>query len=422
MGWAFSPLDEELALLPGALTPNLLEELVRLGLWMPFERAVQQLARFRGTEVSRATAERVTEAAGAAYVVWQEAEVARIEHELPPAPAGAAKQFLSADGAMVPLVGGEWAEVKTLVIGEVQPSVLIKGEKVVQTKAHSYFSRLTDAETFQRQALVEIQRRGLEKAEEVVAVTDGAEWIQKFLDHHCYDAVRILDFPHASEHLNAVAQALWGEGSSTAKAWLDVQSHALKHDGPAQVLAEVRKLVAEQPDQPELAGHLSYLEKRVQHMQYPTFQAAGWPIGDGAVESGNKLVVEARLKGSGMHWARPHVNAMLALRNIVCSDRWDEDWPQIVTTLRLQAQQRRSQRHQQRCRIASPPALPVQTSSSQTIPVPKPITPKPRPNEQPSQPLTPRQPWRPSPNHPWRHMPIGRARRRKAPILIDAKT
>ena len=307
MGWAFSPLDEELALLPGALTPNLLEELVRLGLWMPFERAVEQLARFRGTEVSRATAERVTEAAGAAYVVWQEAEVARIEHELPPAPAGAAKQFLSADGAMVPLVGGEWAEVKTLVIGEVQPSVLIKGEKVVQTKAHSYFSRLTDAETFQRQALVEIQRRGLEKAEEVVAVTDGAEWIQKFLDHHCYDAVRILDFPHASEHLNAVAQALWGEGSSTAKAWQDVQSHALKHDGPAQVLAEVRKLVAEQPDQPELAGHLSYLEKRVQHMQYPTFQAAGWPIGDGAVESGNKLVVEARLKGSGMHWARPHV-------------------------------------------------------------------------------------------------------------------
>ena len=62
------------------------------------------------------------------------------------------------------------------------------------------------------------------------------------------------------------------------------------------------------------------------HMQYPTFLAAGWPIGDGAVESGNKLVVEARLKGSGMHWAWPHVDPMLALRNIVCNDRWDEDW------------------------------------------------------------------------------------------------
>ncbi len=35
---------------------------------------------------------------------------------------------------MVPLVGGEWAEVKTLVIGEVQPPVIEKGEPVVHTE------------------------------------------------------------------------------------------------------------------------------------------------------------------------------------------------------------------------------------------------------------------------------------------------
>ena len=38
-GRAFSPLDDELALLPGALTPSLQEDLVRLGVWMPFGRA-----------------------------------------------------------------------------------------------------------------------------------------------------------------------------------------------------------------------------------------------------------------------------------------------------------------------------------------------------------------------------------------------
>ena len=31
----FFPLDEELALLPGSLTPHLQECLVRLGAWMP---------------------------------------------------------------------------------------------------------------------------------------------------------------------------------------------------------------------------------------------------------------------------------------------------------------------------------------------------------------------------------------------------
>jgi hypothetical protein len=37
----------------------------------------------------------------------------------------------------------------------------------------------------------------------------------------------------------------------------------------------------------------------------------GWPIGSGVVESGNKLVVEARLKGAGMHWSRLSLNPLL---------------------------------------------------------------------------------------------------------------
>jgi len=43
-------------------------------------------------------------------------------------------------------------------------------------------------------------------------------------------------------------------------------------------------------------------------LQYPHFLQTGWPIGSGIVESANKLVVEARLKGSGMHWHPSHVN------------------------------------------------------------------------------------------------------------------
>ena len=35
-------------------------------------------------------------------------------------------------------------------------------------------------------------------------------------------------------------------------------------------------------------------------------------IGSGATESANKVVVEARLKGPGMHWASFHLNPMLA--------------------------------------------------------------------------------------------------------------
>lgn len=65
-------------------------------------------------------------------------------------------------------------------------------------------------------------------------------------------------------------------------------------------------------------------------MQYPLYQQQGWPIGSGMVESANKLVVEARLKGAGMHWQRTHDNPMLALRNGVCNKRSDEALRDIV--------------------------------------------------------------------------------------------
>ena len=70
----------------------------------------------------------------------------------------------------------------------------------------SYFSRLADAETFTRQTYVETYRRGTESAGVVCAVQDGAEWLQGLVDVLRPDAVRILDFPHAVEHLTSAAQ------------------------------------------------------------------------------------------------------------------------------------------------------------------------------------------------------------------------
>jgi hypothetical protein len=84
---------------------------------MPFERAVESLADMLRVYVSEATARRETENWGAVYAEVQKEEVKRIEQELPPAPAGPEKMLLSVDGAMVPLVGGEWIEVKTVALG-----------------------------------------------------------------------------------------------------------------------------------------------------------------------------------------------------------------------------------------------------------------------------------------------------------------
>jgi hypothetical protein len=346
-GGGFFPLDEELRLLPGKLTPREHERLVRLAGWIPsFEKAVELFKDFLGIEVGKITSQRYTEAAGAVYEQIQKEEVEYLERHMPPACQGAEKMQISADGAMVPLLHGVWAEVRTLVIGEVQPAVEEKGEMVVHTRNLSYFSRKVSAQEFGRLALVEMQRRGIENAKQVAAVMDGAEWEQGFVDFHCPGAIRILDFPHAAEHINQVGESLHGQHTPESQAWLKERLHRLKHEGPDKLLIEFQKLQRKHLDVQIISSNLAYLKKRKAQMDYPLFQAHGWPIGSGMVESGNKLVVHARLKGAGMHWAEEHVNPMLALRNILCSGRWHEDWPKIETQLRKQYRQQRRTVHQ----------------------------------------------------------------------------
>jgi hypothetical protein len=382
------------------------ECLVRLGAWMPFQEAVKLLQDMLGVQVSKAQAVRITEAAGAAYVAVQTEEAKRILSEAPEARAGSERLVFSADGAMIRLRGGEWGEVKTLAVGEVPSMVNQKDSCEVHTQRISYFSRMTSAEQFEQLTLVEFYRRGLEKSRQVGAVMDGADWLQSFVDYHRPDAIRILDFPHAAQRIGQVGQALFGEGTPESSQWVGERLHGLKHQGPATILDELRGLQEQHPELEVLAENLAYLEKREAQMQYPQFQAQGWPIGSGMVESGNKLVVEARLKGAGMHWERGHVNAMLGLRNIVCSDRWTEEWPLIVNQLRAQVWERRKQLRQKR-RLAKMPmtSAEIEVQEVETIGAP----PETKPKKQSKHPND-TEPKKPAANHPWRRSPIGRAR------------
>lgn len=407
VGQVFSPLDQELALLPGQYTPHLHESLVRLSAWMPFGQAVKTLFALLRVQARESSAVRATESAGAAYVELQTEAVAVLERKAPCAPSGPAQVVLSPDGAMVPLVHGEWKEVRTLVIGEVQTTTT--GE--VRTCNHSYFSRLANAEEFTRLALVETHQRGIENSAQVAAVMDGADWLQGVVDYHCPQAVRILDFPHAAQRIAEIGQALPGAEAGQAQQWTQHWLHSLKHEGPQPMLAELRAQQVQQPNLEPLWRHLAYLEKRERQMLYPTFSQQGWPIGSGMVESANKNVVEARLKGTGMHWRDTNVNPMLALRNILCSDRWEDAWPQIETHLRTQAEQQRRHRCQQR-RQAKADRLFAEATARQCAEAPPP--PAPTADQAPAiqSATAPAVKHRPAANHPWRRAAIGRARYR----------
>lgn len=270
--------------------------------------------------------------------------------------AGPAALQVSVDGAMVPLTGGRWAEVRTVACGELQRDK----DGNLRARKLSYFSRLTDHLSFSRLATMEMHRRGVERAGKVVAVNDGADWIQQFIDLHAPEAIRVLDFSHASGYLHAVGHALT-EGSCGA--WCETALRELAEGEPRVLLAMLEEVgaasVQEDPARAAAEHSHAYLAKREAQIQYRQFKAEHLPIGSGIVESANKLVVEARCKGAGMHWRPENVNRILALRCADQSGLWETTATFAQEQLRLnhlqERQARRRTRRGSRRRRPSPP-------------------------------------------------------------------
>jgi hypothetical protein len=108
------------------------------------------------------------------------------------------------------------------------------------------------------------------------------------------------------------------------------------------------------------------------------------------VESANKLLVQARLKGAGMHWERSHVNPMLALRTIVCNDRWIEHWTPLAQ------RQRKDRVHRKWSRPCS--TLPSPPVTRRMVPSPA----RPLGACKTEAPLPASSQRRPATDHPWR--------------------
>ncbi|HEY1354214.1 MAG TPA: hypothetical protein VGF67_31765 [Ktedonobacteraceae bacterium] len=200
---------------------------------MPFRHARWVLEALLGVRVSPETARRRCEDVGKRVEEKQTLDAKAPWEEEAPAQENEHRLAMSADGAMVPLTGGEWAEARTLAVGEVPPAADL--EKV-PVKERSSFSRLTDAADVTDLAEVETRRRHLVEAKEVGAVMDGADWLQSIVQIHCADAVHLLDVPHAAEHLATLLEALNTSGWPLPPKRLERSLPVLKHHGPGPLV------------------------------------------------------------------------------------------------------------------------------------------------------------------------------------------
>ena len=251
---------------------------------MPFDKVAGTMEDMVSVQIHEETVRRLTKQAGS----WMEAaQTAEIEADGKPEPEDEPpleRCVISADGAMISLVHKQWVETRTVAIGEPQEKLSADGEREIHVGNLSYFSRLADACTFTSLSEVETRRRKVSEAREVCAVMDGADWLQRFTDKHRPDALRILDFPHAAEHVTIVLEALEQAGMQFPPHMLDRCLHILKHRGPQPLLRLADRLESDLAQQKGVNAHLDYLRKREAQMQYPEYQSSGWPIGSGMVD------------------------------------------------------------------------------------------------------------------------------------------
>jgi hypothetical protein len=193
---------------------------------------------------------------------------------------------------------------------------------------------------FRKGMIREASLRGAESAKLLVFLGDGAAWVWKTAEDHFPDAVQILDWYHAMQHVWASGRALHGSREKELKAWARKVETDL-WNGRRDAVIEAMRALSEQlgaPDQslsetaraadPRWIAHrnVHYFESNRDRINYPEYRKKHLPVGSGAVESACKQLVAQRMKRSGMRWDHEGAENILSLRSLALSGRWDWLW------------------------------------------------------------------------------------------------
>jgi len=143
----------------------------------------------------------------------------------------------------------------------------------------------------------------------------------------CPEAVFIVDWWHATEHLWEAARALFGEGTDEAVAWEKARETELWEGQVQQVIAALRQTQpAHEEAQQVVQEQITYFTNQQDRMRYDEYRACGYQIGSGTVESACKRVIGQRLKQAGMIWSEEQAMAVAQIRAALLDGRWSAFW------------------------------------------------------------------------------------------------
>lgn len=247
--------------------------------------------------------------------------------------------YINADGAMAPIKGEKEIQYRENKLGlvytgdDIVEKTSKSGNKKVTISNKRFVSSIGEGvEPFKKMLYACALEKGYRRSRKTILMTDGALWLKNMKDEYFLEALHILDWYHAVDHLWATARKMFGDNNDAAcEAWV-LPKKQLLWDG--KINDVIKELVEEglrsnKKHQSALFELRGYYVSNRKSMKYDLSRKKGYYIGSGAIESANKYIMADRLKRTGMRWTLQHANSIIWLRCKYFEDQWDAFWDEM---------------------------------------------------------------------------------------------
>lgn len=221
----------------------------------------------------------------------------------------------------------QWREPKNFIIFEIDEQGRMK------EGSRSFIDGTTLGPDALMQLLaMRLYQLGAQDAQEIVFLADGGTWIWNRIDAvlkmagiNPQKVDFVLDIYHAIQHIQLAVEALGFQGDAGKRVFRRLRQQLYRGQNE-KVTAELNTYFKTRKNikKSVVKREINYFCKHATHMAYNRLREEGKPMGSGAIESTIRRVINQRLKGNGLMWKAENAEAIMVMRGVVLSDRWEE--------------------------------------------------------------------------------------------------
>jgi len=318
------------------ITKDFLEVVTYLAQMIPgFKNAEEVLFKLMGVEISASQIKILAEEVGE-EVFKRQLKKATTSYSSPEKAAPAALEkdkkdtvlYVLMDGSAVNTriqdqEGSTWKEMK-LGLTFLDKDVIKRKDAAGIITKKEYVTYLGSVNEFKKLLFDSAAKAGYGQVKKVVVIGDGAHWIWNMCKELFPDAECILDYYHMAENVYSYAKELFPYDEKKYRKWAKTVIYYIE----TQQIKKALKKIESSPVKTKEGGNAfnlaGYIQNNIDKISYLDYKNKNYYIGSGMIESGNKLVVQKRMKQAGMRWGIDGAQYIATLRSKHESNQWHD--------------------------------------------------------------------------------------------------